>query len=229
MHLTYLKDRVKEAVERNVGSFQWQVGKHEEPFIEAFHEHRDKIVYLSPDSPNVLEALNPEHIYIIGGIADVHIQKVLAHMPHANCSPPCANLVARSLCCASGYDAGQGRAARHSDGLSADQEVHTSHQNRTQHQPWYAHHCMIWQPVRPRVRHQLSPYTTMRTVIEIMTNVAETGDWPNAFEKSIPTRYKLHTSQHPGLSSVYSRGAFGDAGVRTLVSVVPRRSQRRER
>jgi hypothetical protein len=107
MHLTYLKGRVKEAVERNVGSFQWQVGKHEEPFIEAFHEHKDKIVYLSPDSPKVLEALNPEHIYIIGGIADVHIQKVLAHMPHANCSPPCANLVACSLCVLQGMTLGK--------------------------------------------------------------------------------------------------------------------------
>jgi Trm5-related predicted tRNA methylase len=76
MHLTYLKGRVKEAVERNTGSSQWQLTKHEESFIDAFHEQKDKIVYLSPDSPNVLETLNPEHIYIIGGIADVHIQKV---------------------------------------------------------------------------------------------------------------------------------------------------------
>lgn len=29
------------------------------------------------------------------------------------------------------------------------------------------------------------------TVIEIMTNVAETGDWAEAFAKSIPTRFVL--------------------------------------
>lgn len=34
------------------------------------------MVYLSPDADDVLETIDPEAIYIIGGIADVNIKKV---------------------------------------------------------------------------------------------------------------------------------------------------------
>ena len=37
----------------------------------------DKLVYLSPDATDVLMEIDPDKIYIIGGIADTHIQKVL--------------------------------------------------------------------------------------------------------------------------------------------------------
>lgn len=134
MHLTYLKGRVKEAVERNTGSSQWQLAKHEESFIDAFHEQKDKIVYLSPDSPNILETLNPEHIYIIGGIADVHIQKGMT----------------------------LGKAERLG--------IQTA--------------CL---PVK-RYTQASRTVLNINHVIEIMTNVAETGDWAAAFAKSMPTR-----------------------------------------
>ena len=47
---------------------------HEKPLLEVF-DHTD-IVYLSPDSPNVLENVDPAKVYILGGLVDEHIQKV---------------------------------------------------------------------------------------------------------------------------------------------------------
>jgi len=76
LHLTCLKGQLKKAIDRNNGSYQWQLGKHEQSFMEVFKDQTDKLIYLSPDSPNILQRLQPDHIYIIGGIADVHIKKV---------------------------------------------------------------------------------------------------------------------------------------------------------
>ena len=36
----------------------------------------DEIVYLSPDSDNTLQSVDPDKVYIIGGLVDEHVQKV---------------------------------------------------------------------------------------------------------------------------------------------------------
>jgi Trm5-related predicted tRNA methylase len=54
------------------------VGKHEQCHTEVFADEVDKLVYLSPDATDVLMEIDPDKIYIIGGIADTHIQKVRA-------------------------------------------------------------------------------------------------------------------------------------------------------
>ncbi|XP_077983343.1 tRNA methyltransferase 10 homolog C-like [Glandiceps talaboti] len=46
------------------------------PFLELFP--RDKLVYLSPESPNVLTHYDPEKVYIIGGLVDLSIKKGLS-------------------------------------------------------------------------------------------------------------------------------------------------------
>ncbi|CAG2230206.1 RG9MTD [Mytilus edulis] len=46
-----------------------------------YHEEfdKDKIVYLSGDSPNVLEDLSDDHVYIIGGLVDHNQYKGMCH------------------------------------------------------------------------------------------------------------------------------------------------------
>ena len=36
----------------------------------------DEIVYLSPDSDKVLQSVDADKVYILGGLVDEHIQKV---------------------------------------------------------------------------------------------------------------------------------------------------------
>ncbi|CAG2230208.1 RG9MTD [Mytilus edulis] len=59
------------------------VGRHiEVNFTENdYHEEfdKDKIIYLSGDSPNVLEDLSDDHVYIIGGLVDHNQYKGMCH------------------------------------------------------------------------------------------------------------------------------------------------------
>jgi hypothetical protein len=63
------------------------VGKHEQCHTEVFADEADKLVYLSPDATDVLLEIDPDKIYIIGGIADTHIQKVRACTFCGDCPP----------------------------------------------------------------------------------------------------------------------------------------------
>ena len=55
----------------------FQVTFNEEHFEQMFN--KDDIVYLTPDSDNVLDTLSKEHVYILGGLVDEHILKVLLY------------------------------------------------------------------------------------------------------------------------------------------------------
>jgi hypothetical protein len=46
----------------------------------VFGDQWDNLVYLSPDSPNVLQTINPDDIYILGGIADHNRLKVRSNI-----------------------------------------------------------------------------------------------------------------------------------------------------
>jgi tRNA (guanine9-N1)-methyltransferase len=69
VHITSFGGKTKKDIE---GKFEYQKWKNvvvdEKPYIDLFD--RTKLVYLTADSTNVLEDLNPEHYYIIGAIVD---------------------------------------------------------------------------------------------------------------------------------------------------------------
>lgn len=48
--------------------------KHDEDFLSIFDKER--VVYLTPDSENVLDTIDPESIYVMGGIVDHNRLKV---------------------------------------------------------------------------------------------------------------------------------------------------------
>ncbi len=47
-----------------------QIHRHEAAYDEVFREQLGKIVYLTADSEMTLERLEPDEVYIIGGIVD---------------------------------------------------------------------------------------------------------------------------------------------------------------
>ena len=51
----------------------WLVAKAEEGLLQVFkegEEARARLVYMTPDSPNTLEEVDPQATYVIGGISD---------------------------------------------------------------------------------------------------------------------------------------------------------------
>jgi hypothetical protein len=54
---------------------------HEKKYSEIFE--LDKLVYLTADSPNVIETIDPKKIYIVGGIVDHNRLKVCFFFLHS--------------------------------------------------------------------------------------------------------------------------------------------------
>ena len=77
LHLTSFTGRIKDYVTQLTGFSSWNIATHEEHFLECFP--REKIVYLTSDSPELLETLDPEAIYIIGGMVDHNRLKVYTY------------------------------------------------------------------------------------------------------------------------------------------------------
>ncbi|KAH7817711.1 putative tRNA methyltransferase 10 [Monocercomonoides exilis] len=68
LHLTSFKGNIEEYIEKLTGFQTWNILKHKESFIDVFD--KDKIVYLTSDSPNEIVQFDPNEVYIIGGMVD---------------------------------------------------------------------------------------------------------------------------------------------------------------
>lgn len=78
LHFTSIKEnsRIEKALDRNDGYKNWDVKIRREPYYDLFD--RNSIVYLSADSDNVLTELEPNAVYIIGGLVDHNHHKGLS-------------------------------------------------------------------------------------------------------------------------------------------------------
>uniref|UniRef100_A0A7N0UCN3 tRNA (guanine(9)-N(1))-methyltransferase n=1 Tax=Kalanchoe fedtschenkoi TaxID=63787 RepID=A0A7N0UCN3_KALFE len=57
------------------GYENWIIEKDSRSYIEAFEDRRDDLIYLTPDSENVLYDIDPRKLYILGGLVDRTRQK----------------------------------------------------------------------------------------------------------------------------------------------------------
>lgn len=76
LNFTSIKGRIKSSLERNDGYKNWDVKIFEKPYDELFDHN--SIVYLSSDSDNVLNELDQNAVYIIGGLVDHNHHKGLS-------------------------------------------------------------------------------------------------------------------------------------------------------
>ncbi|XP_014358404.2 tRNA methyltransferase 10 homolog A isoform X1 [Papilio machaon] len=76
-HITSLGEKAKSDMSRHNGFENWDIEYHEQPYTEIFP--KDKLVYLSSESDNVIEKFDEETYYIIGGLVDHNQHKGLCH------------------------------------------------------------------------------------------------------------------------------------------------------
>lgn len=68
--LTGCKGEMQNHLTRIPGYDRWLIEKEDQSYVEAFREQKENLVYLTADSENVLDELDPKAIYIIGGLVD---------------------------------------------------------------------------------------------------------------------------------------------------------------
>jgi tRNA (guanine9-N1)-methyltransferase len=68
--------KIQKTIEKNDGYENWKVTSTHESFLDVIKD-KEKIVYLSSDSDNVLEKIENDHYYVIGGLVDHNHNKGL--------------------------------------------------------------------------------------------------------------------------------------------------------
>ena len=75
--LTNLRDRMQLLLGRISGIETWAADRHEAHFSEVFSREmaEGRLVYLTPDSGEVLDEVRKSHVYVVGGFVDRVAQK----------------------------------------------------------------------------------------------------------------------------------------------------------
>ncbi|GFS45657.1 tRNA (guanine(9)-N1)-methyltransferase-like protein [Actinidia rufa] len=68
--LTSLRGEMEIQLRRLPGFNKWLIEKEDRSYIEAFQDRKECLVYLTADSENTLDELDPMNIYIVGGLVD---------------------------------------------------------------------------------------------------------------------------------------------------------------
>ncbi|KAL6992916.1 tRNA (guanine(9)-N(1))-methyltransferase [Sarracenia purpurea var. burkii] len=68
--LTGCNGEMEIQLKRLPGFDKWIIEEDNRPYIEAFQDRKEHLVYLTADAENVLEELDPTKIYIVGGLVD---------------------------------------------------------------------------------------------------------------------------------------------------------------
>ncbi|KAL2930356.1 hypothetical protein RDABS01_035766, partial [Bienertia sinuspersici] len=68
--LTGCEGNMGSHLHRLPGFDKWMIEKENQSYIEAFQDKKEKLIYLTADAETVLDDLDPDKIYIIGGLVD---------------------------------------------------------------------------------------------------------------------------------------------------------------
>nr|CAI5856419.1 unnamed protein product [Callosobruchus analis] len=77
LHLTSYGGRSKKEMERHHGYEHWDLNFHSQDYLDIFP--KSKLVYLSSESDNVLNTLEEDKIYVIGGLVDHNAHKGICY------------------------------------------------------------------------------------------------------------------------------------------------------
>ena len=137
-NLFSFKNSIKFEAEKMGGKF-WQMNFHEENFYEneeiISNNQWKNLIYLSPDSPNILKEVNKENVFIIGGFVDKPVSK-----------------------------------------------------NRTLSKANSLGIITAKLPIEDYVDDIRSCVLNVNTVVEILGNFIESGDWNHSIKKALPKR-----------------------------------------
>lgn len=75
LHLTSFEGKCKEEMSKHSGYENWDCNFHSKNYIDVFP--KEKLVYLSSESDNVIKELEQDKMYIIGGLVDHNAHKVI--------------------------------------------------------------------------------------------------------------------------------------------------------
>jgi tRNA (guanine9-N1)-methyltransferase len=70
LSVTSCRGIVADELDKIQGSQQWFINKEERCWLQVFERRKTDLVYLTADSPNLLTAVDPAGVYIVGRIVD---------------------------------------------------------------------------------------------------------------------------------------------------------------
>ncbi|ETN09589.1 hypothetical protein PPTG_22895 [Phytophthora nicotianae INRA-310] len=127
-------EELEHSLER-FGASNWFIQWRRGAVSVAKHFSPEELVYLSPDSPNVLEQMDPTKIYVIGGIVDKSRKKGAS--------------------------------------LNAATEAGIT---------------TVRLPIQEHFTERLDHILNVNTVVDVLINFRELGDWPRALDIALPQR-----------------------------------------